>query len=255
MGPSTFGDDPLLWIARNLVELGIVAAAVLAQLWISWLIHRERLIRRTAQALPPDQRSGLGSVARKVGLFTSTRTRAPKDPYDLRTAVVIQPLGDGRPGEGFLAPGPAKPPGELGDLDGRMDARVALAEGMWMLVYCSGRVGARLDDVVVLPADQRVHAAREARQEGISLLGPVDPVHSRAGEGWRTTMTFASGKALTDTHLDHDGWAFIIGVLSSSHHARAVEVLDAVLATWRWLPDRGAAVQANAVPAPDGAAR
>ena len=53
-------------------------------------------------------------------------------------------------------------------------------------------------------------------------------------------MTFASGKALTDTHLDHDGWAFIIGVLSSSHHARAVEVLDAILATWKWLPDRGA---------------
>lgn len=249
MPPSTFGDDPLLWIANNLVELGVAAAILLAQIWVFWLIWREILIRKVKKSLPADQRQGIGSTARRVGIFT--RTHAPKDPYDLRTAVVIQPLGDGRPGEGFLAPGPAKPPGEVGDLDGRMDATVALAEGMWMLVYCSGRVGAQLDDFVVLPAAERVHAAREKKREGISLLGPVDPVHSRAGDGWRTTMTYPSGKALTDTHIDHEGWAYIIGVLSSSHHARAVEVLDAILATWKWLPDRGSSVQGWGLPAPD----
>lgn len=233
MAPDDFMSDPWMWVAGNLVEVGVAAAFVLVQICVMWVIFRERLIRKIQGTVPPERRGELRANARRVGLFH--RRPTPKDPYDLRTAIVIPPLGDGRPGEGFLAPGPSNPPGPVQDLDGRMDATLPLAAGTWMLVYCSGRVGARLDDFVVLPAAERVLAAREKTPDGASLLGPVDRVPSRAGEGWRTTMVFASGKALTDTHVDHDGWAYIIGVLSSSHHARAVDVLDTILSTWKWL--------------------
>ena len=38
-----------------------------------------------------------------------------------------------------------------------------------------------------------------------------------------------------DTHVDHGGWAFVVGVLSYSWHARAVEAHDAILSTWKWI--------------------
>ena len=51
---------------------------------------------------------------------------------------------------------------------------------------------------------------------------------------------------LTDTHVDRDGWAFVVGVLSADWHARSVEVLDRILGTWRWIDDDGARVRSGA---------
>jgi hypothetical protein len=113
---------------------------------------------------------------------------------------------------------------------------VVLAERTNLLVVCLGRVGARTDDHEVEPAEQRAHAARAAYRAPQAAIGPVDRVDSAAGVGWRTTCTFGGASTLTDTHVDHDGWAFVVGVLSYSWHARAVEAADGVLGTWQWIP-------------------
>ena len=81
----------------------------------------------------------------------------------------------------------------------------------------------------------------------MAAVGPVEAAPTGLGAGWRVTLAFAGGRhMLTDTHVDHDGWAFVVGVLSRSHHAQAVVALDRLLATWRWLPARPA--QLDAVP-------
>ena len=77
--------------------------------------------------------------------------------------------------------------------------------------------------------------AREHYTPPQAPIGPVDRVDSALGVGWRTTCTFGGASTLTDTHVDHDGWAFVVGVLSYSLHATAVEAHDAILATWQWI--------------------
>lgn len=108
-----------------------------------------------------------------------------------------------------------------------------------MIVVCLGRIGARWDDHVVLPAAGRVERQRAALEAPAVVSGPVDRVPTGAGQGWRTTIAYPDGRMLTDTHVDRDGWAFVIGVLSRSWHTRAVEALDSILATWEWIPDPG----------------
>ena len=232
-------DEPVLWVLVQLRYVGLAAAVVLFTVWLSMLLWREGMLRKVEQTVAPEKRPALRSAARSVPLLR--RPRAPRDPYALGVVVVVPPLGDGRPGECFRSPGPAKPSGPVGDVSDRMDATVPLGDGVWMLVYCAGRIGASFGDFVVLPAQERALLARASLAEGASLLGPVDPVETAAGAGWRTTMSFASGRLVTDTHVDRDGWAYIIGVLSTSWHARAVDALDRILATWVWLPARGAA--------------
>ena len=136
----------------------------------------------------------------------------------------------------FWAAGPGVfndyPPGPDGS---RQDVRVKLAEGVHLLVVSLGPLGpdARL------PAYERAGFARSQIGEGMSLLGPIDRVDLPMGVGYRTTSVFgAGGRIVTDTHVDRDGWAFVVGVLSSSNHATAVEALDGVLATWQWIPAR-----------------
>lgn len=217
-----------------LVEIGISAAWVLGSIWLSRVLWREHMLRRVARTVPPEQRAALRRAARRTPLLR--RRPVPVDPYALTVPVTVAPEG-GRPGWVVMAPGPARPPGESDAGHGRMDATIPLERGTYMLVYRAGRVGSVLDGHEVLPAQARVELAREHTEQPRRVLGPVDRVELPFGVGWRTTSVFEhTGKGLTDTHVDHDGWAYIVGVLSSSHHARAVDVLDRILSTWRWLP-------------------
>ncbi|MCR6704174.1 MAG: hypothetical protein NVV66_05620 [Cellulomonas sp.] len=39
-----------------------------------------------------------------------------------------------------------------------------------------------------------------------------------------------------DTHIDRDGWAYVVGVVAPpSRHAEVALVADAMLDTWRWI--------------------
>lgn len=235
-----FADDPALWVLDQLRGIGLYAALILGAGWFAMYRWRERMLRSVVKELPPEQHAAVRAAARAAPLLRLRRD-APKDGAPLTTPVVVQPFGDGRPGEAFLAPGPAAgPPAPFDELRGRQDARVALRQGTHLLVVCCGPVGARSGDVVVLPARERVLASRENPRPGKTFVGPVDEVPMAFGTGWRSTISYGRSM-LTDTHVDHDGWAFIVGVISTSWHTGAVELADRVLATWRWLP---------AVPAP-----
>ena len=229
--------DPTLGIAELLVQLGVGAAVLLATIWLGRVLWREKMLRHLGRQFP-DLSPQFRQSVRRAPLLRAPK--APADPYARTHHVVVDALGDGRPGESFWAPGPSTGMGELGPDGSRTDATVKLTAGVTMLVVCLGRIGTRTDGFEVLRAAERVHVAR-SRYTAQVALGPVDQVPTAAGTGWRTTCQWTTGRALTDTHIDVEDWAFIIGVLSTSWHARAVEALDAILTTWRWIPDLPAA--------------
>ncbi|GIG21671.1 hypothetical protein Cch01nite_23950 [Cellulomonas chitinilytica] len=226
--------DPVLPLLHLLMYVGASAAVALGLrvLQVLWL---RALVVRTATKEDPARAAEIRRAVRSVPVrrLLVRPAAPPSDPYALTHEVVVAPLGDGRPGESFRAPGPNVTTGDLGPDGSRQDVRVVMAPRTHLLVVCLGRVSLR-DGDDPLPAEQRAHRQHASYQAPRMALGPVDRVDTAAGAGWRTTSTFHDA-AVTDTHVDHAGWAFVIGVLSSSWHARAVEAADGVLATWRWI--------------------
>ena len=232
---STLLTDPVPPLLQLLVALGAMAAVTLASWWLAMFLWRERMLR-TVSAQHPEGAAEYRKAARAVPLLFRRVSKVPADPYARTHRVVVPPWGDGRPGEAFWAPGPGIPQNALGPDGSRQDALVTLGPGVHMIVVCFGRIGALQGADAIGTAAERVERARTLYDEGRTALGPVDRMDLAMGTGWRTTCVFASGTALTDMHVDHDGWAFVVGVLSRSMHARAVEALDGILATWTWLP-------------------
>lgn len=227
----------VLW---PLVQLGAAAAVLLLVTWAGTLLWRRRMLAHLVRQFP-EREADLRRAMRQVPVLRMPRP--PEDPFVRTHRVVVAPLGDGRPGESFWTAAPA----ELGALppqpDGsRQDARVLLAPGVHVIVKCAGRIGACWDGYEVLPARERAQSAQDHRGEGMATPapGPIDRVPTPAGEAWRVTLAYPGGRMLTDTHVDHAGWGFVVGVLSSSNHPRAVEILDHVLQTWRWLEPQDA---------------
>lgn len=243
-------DDALRWAFPQIVTLVLWAALSLVTIWIGRVVWRERMLRRTLPLVPADSRAQLRREVRRTPLMR-TGPPPPRDPFALVTPVVVPPLGDGRAGESFMAPGPATLSATLTENRSRQDAVLSLGAGMHMIVVCLGPLGGVLGEgEPVEPAADRARACHARGMAGATTLGPVDRLTGPIGEGWRVTYAWPTGRVLTDTHVDHDGWAFVVGVLSTSWHARAVEALDAVLATWVWLSGRS--TPAPGAPPPDG---
>jgi hypothetical protein len=228
--PGTVLSDPVGPLLDLLVHVGIWAALVLLLVWLRFVWWRERMIRKLAKEFPESadqlRRAARSARAPKV---------VPSDPYARTYRVVGAPLGDGRPGESFWGPGPNVSTGDLGPDGSRQDVRVVLGNRLNLLVVCLGRVGQRTGDFELRPAAERAQLAREHYVAPQAAIGPVDRVDSAMGVGWRTTCTFGGASTLTDTHVDHGGWGFVVGVLSYSLHATAVEAHDAILTTWQWI--------------------
>lgn len=228
------GGGPAVAIAWFFVQLGVVATIALVAIWLGRALWRERMLREVTRE-HPDSAAQLRAEVRAFPLLR--RIPVPADPHARTAVVVIAPLGDGRPGESFRAPAQPTYRGGVKPDGARLDATVPLARGVTMLVWSLGRVGARWEGFELLPAKERVEAFRARDDSGMATFGPMDPVTVAGDVGWRTTMRAGdTGRMVTDTHVDHDGWAYIIGVLSQSWHARAVEALDGILGTWNWLP-------------------
>ncbi len=213
-----------------------------------WAV-REHLVRAVARRALRDRRAGvrrdLRAAARGGGFAPFPQGVDPAVPT---TPVVVPPLGDGRPGERFLAPVPADArSGVLGADGSRQDAVVPLGHGRALLVVCLGRVGRVLGGAPLEAAANRPSASRATRMDDVLPVGEVVRVAGPDGaDAWR--HTYAVGDAVvTDTHVDHDGWAFVVGVLRRAGEDDLDGLADAVLRTWRWLP--AAAPQ----PAPDPA--
>lgn len=235
IGPNGLSEQ-LGWLYRDLVGLVVWAVASLVVIWLGRVVWRERMLRRVSATMPPEQAREMRQAVRRAPLLVNRTPPAPRDPFALTATVLVPPLGDGRPGETFLAPEPALEPSAPGPDDSRQDVRLRLSAGTHLLVVCLGRVGAMVGDEPIEPAAARAARCHARSMPGASALGPVDRVVGRIGEAWRVTFAWPTGRALTDTHVDRDGWAFVVGVLSSQWHARAVAALDAVVATWVWLP-------------------
>lgn len=216
-------------VVQVVVVVAVLAALAVARhlLWRWWTLRK--LIRKH-----PDRADAIRESARQVPLLRGEKP--PKDSMARTHRTVVPPFGDGRPGEAFWGPGPSQPGiAPDGPRGWRQDALVLIAPGTYLLVVCQGRVGDPCSWGVLEPARERVAAARDAATDRVPV-GPVDEVPVAGETGWRTTFQTMIGKTLTDTYVDHDGWAFVVGVLSSREHARAVEICDHILATWRWLP-------------------
>lgn len=230
-------------VAALVVLVAVLVAAAARPAGRLWL-------RRTMTALltreQPHRRAEAAQFARRaVPLWRPPlgTTDLPADPFALTVPVVVPPWGDGRPGESFLAPRtPIVGTDELSVDGSRIDAQLPLAAGARFAVVCLGRVGALRYGRVLRPAQDRVGLRRGALPSGLWAAGAVTVVDCPAGTGWR--QTFASERRTTiDTHLDHGGFAYVVGV-SARDRPELAGVVDGVLATWRWLDDPAAAAAA-----------
>ncbi|MGN8246932.1 hypothetical protein ACTHAM_000600 [Cellulomonas soli] len=228
------------------------AALVLGVVWLCYdvlarLVARELLARRIVRADPSRARVVRMALRESMPLL---RWRAkgfvyPSDPFALVTPVVVPPLGDGRPGEHFLAAGPSQVESQISVWGVRTDATVPVAPGVALLVVCLGRIGTVQAAENPGEPDYVLRDAA-ARMADIDLpstvtrlrVGPVERGVTAAGEAWRHTFQVGS-QLVTDTHLDHDGWAFVVGVLRPAGFQGAERIVDGVLSTWRWIPDGG----------------
>ncbi|WP_048341742.1 hypothetical protein [Cellulomonas sp. A375-1] len=100
-----------------------------------------------------------------------------------------------------------------------------------------GAVGALQDGRPILEAARRPDALRTQTPPSWTWLGPVERVETAAGTGWRLTVLLDGGGTMfADTHIDRDGWAYVVGVVAPpSRHAEVALVADAMLDTWRWI--------------------
>lgn len=63
----------------------------------------------------------------------------------------------------------------------------------------------------------------------------VEQVVTAAGAMWRRTITTALATTVTDLHVDHCGWAFVVRLVGGADHAPLLAAAEGVLASWHWL--------------------
>ena len=228
---------PVSWLVV-LATWGAVSAAL--HVWGRLRLRRTMLARLTAGK--PHLVAGTTAMLQGAiplwGRIGPAPARQLVDPFRLTTPTVVAPLGDGRPGERFDTPGPALVDIVAGPDGSRTDAQVVLGPGARFSAVFLGRVGAVRRGQGLRPAAERAARARTHPPAGWASQGPPQPVATAAGPGWRHTIATASAY-VTDTHLDHDGWAFVVGVIARRSSPELADVVDLVLSTWQWIDDAG----------------
>ncbi len=216
------------WAAAALVVAGLLLLRRVGHR----LVLRARL-RRAARA--GGSQAGLDAAVRTaVPLLRRTRPRhrdVPRDPCALTVPVVL-PSADGRPGVRFGLPSVPVGPGAAPP---RIDVRCRLERGGYLIVVCLGRVGTELDGAPIESAERRCATTRSRLTPGWAPDGPVLELATPAGPAWRHTFETTRARVV-DTHVDRDGWAFVVGVLQDRSRPRLDGVADVVLASWRWGP-------------------
>jgi len=216
------------------------ALMAVLHVWGRLRLRRQMLARLTAGK--PHLVAGTTAMLQEAiplwGRIGPSPARQLVDPFHLTTPTVVAPLGDGRPGERFDTPGPALVDIGAGPDGSRTDAQVVLGSGARLNVVFLGRVGAVHRGQGLRPAAERGARAQTHPPAGWASQGPTRPVATAAGPGWRHTMATAN-TYVTDTHLDHDGWAFVVGVVARRSSPELADVVDLVLSTWQWIDDAG----------------
>ena len=62
----------------------------------------------------------------------------------------------------------------------------------------------------------------------------VEQVVTAAGPMWRRTVRTALATTVTDLHVDHGGWAFVVRLVGGSDHEPLLAAAERVLTSWRW---------------------
>lgn len=237
------------WFLVLLVVVG--GGYLLAHLPVGPLFRwrlRRRMIAMLDADLPADERArAVATVREAVPLRGRAGPVAPDpfprraDPTELRVRVTVPPTEDGCPGFRVSLPWHSAPAASPGTDGSRQVVTVLLGGGRALLVVALGRVG-RVDAGAVLAtaADRPVLG----RALGPHVRGTGDVLHARtaAGPAWR--HTFEAGTTVVgDTHVDRDGWGFVLGLVRRDGDTAVDGLDDAVLATWEWLdPPRAATV-------------
>ena len=188
---------------------------------LRWLFVRG--LKRKVSGVPGGAEALAAALAQRTSM-----PQLPKDPTALTTFVRVPPSG-GAPGEEFWAPARSSWPVRTEPGGSRADATIRLtANGAAILVVCLGSVAEQGS------APTRPDAAGSL-QNGMRRLGPVAHVQTGAGHAYRHTIDFGRSR-VTDWHLDHDGWAFVVGFLREPAEEHLGVVMEHVFASWRWLP-------------------
>ena len=192
---------------------------------------------RQAYATYPGTRSEIRRFVRQsIGPALGWRRRYPIDPNGLRERMTVPPETDGRPGYEVAVPGPGC---RIGPLDpyGNRDATVPLKGGAVIIIKSLGAVGAVPGGEATLDAAGRADEMRAQAPASWIWLGPAEQVETGAGTGWRITATLEGARTMfADTHIDRDGWAYVVGAIAPpSRHADVARVADAMLDTWCWV--------------------
>ncbi|MBT0994377.1 hypothetical protein KIN34_08770 [Cellulomonas sp. DKR-3] len=132
--------------------------------------------------------------------------------------VHVAPDAEGCPGIELLVPG-AGSSSSLGDLRARDIGGGTVTVEVLGLVGPGGPAGA---------ADRAVPTGRYP-------LGEVsEQVDTAAGPAWRRTA-WTESVVVTDLHLDHAGWAFVVRLRSGCQHDEVLASAERMLASWRWV--------------------
>lgn len=218
------------WAAATLVVVGFLLLRRVGHR----LVLRARL-RRVVGTTGASRTDVDAAVRTTVPLLRRTRPRHrdfPHDPYALTVPVTFA-AADGRPGVRFGLP---SAPVGVGVAPPRIETRCRLERGGYLIVVCFGRVGAVLDGAPLAPAEERCATTRSRLTPGWTPDGPVLELATPAGRAWRHAFETARTRVV-DTHVDRDGWAFVVGVLQDRSRPRLDGVADVVLASWRWGED------------------
>lgn len=246
------------------LSLVMLVVALLVLAWsipdgpLARLRLRRRMVAQLDPDLPPQERALAVAQVREMiplrGQPALARAAPPfprgADPAELRFDVEEPPTPEGCPGLRVRVPWHSQsvPPAAPGA--SRQPVTVLLGEGRALLVVVLGRVG-QVDAGGVMVAARDRPAVTRALGEAWRPIGDVEHADTAAGPAWRHAYAFG-GKLVTDTHVDRDGWAFAVGVVRSEGDGAVDGLVDAVLATWQWLP--AAAPAASTGPLPDAAA-
>jgi hypothetical protein len=219
-----------------LIALAFVVIHVVGRLML-----RARMTRIATRGRPELRAEAAAKVRQAFPIFGrigKAPSAFPADVYALSCPIVVPPLGDGRPGERFDAPCAAEPDSRLQSDGARTDAQLRVAPGAAINVVCFGRVGSVRGGHLLGPAAERCQVTRRGVPDRWQPRGDVFAIATPAGPAWRHVIT-TDASFLVDTHIDHGGWAFAIGVIGQSSQSWMSGVVDKVLATWQWIEDAG----------------
>ncbi|QHT57308.1 hypothetical protein GXP71_15320 [Cellulomonas sp. H30R-01] len=223
--------DQSLSPSQAVVVLALVVGAFLfAGALATDLPHRRR-IYRAVRSHP--ERPARWRAAVFAARWAPASPRGGPD--RLRHRIRLQHMD--APGLSFLAPARATRPQLSAE-----SVQVMTTVGSHLLVVHLGRLGDVHAGEVIVPADER---ARDFTGPdggvGWTRVGTdVLTVPSAAGTWYRSTIT-GRGVTLTDSHVDKDGHAFVVGVLTAhawfqDPHDVAVARWDRMLTTFAWTP-------------------